>query len=198
MINLPKKIGDKYVKLDKNGKPEYGFEVKYNKIITKFVNFTNSTPKVIILPIVNDKYVPTDERCLDSDLYHIGDYVDGNVEVANNCFKGIKNLKIVVPYNTSIMLNKDCFDKGTDIEFILPVNMSIKQVFRSYDNGVQYEKENWTLLADKRLKKDMGSWRNAYSIKNFSKEYNIDVNFKVNNEYYVENGQVIKNAKERE
>lgn len=192
MINLPKKIGENYVKFDKNGKPEYGFEVKYNKIITKFVNFTNKTPKVIILPIINYKYVPTDERCLDSDLYHVGDYVNGNVEIAEECFKGIMNAKIVVPNNTSIMLNDGCFEKGANIEFILPINMGIKQVFRNYNCGGFYEKENWTLLADKRLKKDMGSWRNAYSIKNFSNECNVDVILNVNKEYCVDNGNIVK------
>ncbi|MBO5394284.1 MAG: hypothetical protein J6A28_00035 [Clostridia bacterium] len=157
MINLPKKFGDMYVKFDKSsGKPLYGFTVKGNTI-EKFINFSDSLPQSITLPILNENaYVPAENEYLNFDSLdgtyknitpQHKEYIQGNIQIASGCFKGIAKVNIVVAQNTSIKLLKDSFDKDAKINLILPQQMTVKRV-----DSHRKESLWWLLIAKKNLR----------------------------------------------
>ena len=166
-MELPKKCGSVYIKFDKEKNPEYGFIVdeEYGtKRIRKFLIMTNKNINTIILPnLVHESIVSAKEikSCTDeltskhnNRFDKFERYVFGEVEICENCFKGIKKAKIVIPFNGSIMIDYGSFDNNAQIEFVTDQNLSLKHVYRIIDTIVGYEHENWTLVADKSLKFD--------------------------------------------
>ena len=79
------------------------------------------------------------------------DYITGRVKICDGCFSGIEKARIVVPFESSIMLDWDSFDRDAEIEFVLRKNLTLKQIFRRFDAGYDYEHENWTLVGDKKI-----------------------------------------------
>lgn len=153
--DLPIKCEETYMKINKQGFPEYGFKVKRGCIREFF--YYGETPKEIILPVIEGIVATKDDGFDIGGLEYKNDinlqqYVEGNVKIGEHCFRGIKEATIVVPNNNSYKLVDGCFDKGAKIIFKLPKNMGLKQVCKTYDAGSSYECESSTVLADKRLK----------------------------------------------
>ena len=191
-LNLPKKCGEMYVAFDENNNPLYGFRVRGYKecIIEEFVRLSDELPEFIVLPKLNkNAFVP--EEADEFDLSKLGvfrgeDYVKGNIKLCNRCFKGIKNAKIVLPYNTSVMLDWGCFDDGAEIEFVVPENIGLKQVYRTFDTGFDYEHEYWTILCDKRIVCEIGGYGDSYCTSEYTIDYNPFNKFKISEDYQVD------------
>ena len=174
-MNLPKRCGKMFVKFDEKGELEYGFEVKGNEIV-KFIPLKDGEINTIILPPL----VENDEFSLSSvdinsphkaTLYFqkriMEDYVKGRVRVCNGCFKGLKKARIVVPFENSVMLDWGSFDSDAKVELVIYKSLTLKQIGRVFDTGLDYERENWTLIADKKIRGhfgDNGLMRDDYSI----------------------------------
>jgi len=192
MSYLPKKCGEMYIKFNKNGTPQYGFKVNeignskyYSKEIKiiEFINLTDEIPKQIVLPAFDHKHVPTsDEELNFVNWYDDKNYFKGLVRVCDGCFKNIDEATIIVPNNTSIMLDWGCFKDNSKINFSLPKNMGIKHIFRGFSTSFDWEHEEWTLLADKRLNVNISDTSDSYTCQDFKTEFNRKVKFYVNNE----------------
>lgn len=180
-MNLPKRCGKMFVKFDDKGELEYGFEVKGNEIV-KFVPLKDGEIHTIILPpLVDNEEFPLSSVDMKSPhkatLYFqkrmMEDYVKGRVKLCAGCFKGMKKLRIVVPFENSVMLDWGCFESDAKIELVLPQNLTLKQIGRFFDAGYDYERENWTLIADKKIRGqfgDNGLMRDDYSICEYDPE----------------------------
>lgn len=193
-MNLPIKCGDMYIKFNNNGKPQYGFKVnKRNEVIQEFINLTDNTPKIIILPSLEPNFAVHPKG---NHLRMIGkfnpyrEYINGNIRINPQAFKGIAEATIVVPNDTSIMLDWGAFDDGANIDFILPKNMGIKQIFRAFSGVIAYEHENWTLLADRDLQVDIDTYSSSYDCMDYTPNMNKNVRFSINPDFYVENGEI--------
>lgn len=156
-MNLPRKCGNIYIKFDENNNPEYGFEVEdgYHdrKLIRKFIIMTDKPIDTIILPKFFEKGLDashiTNEDWNKRFYLLFERYATGEVKLCEDCFKGIKDAKIIVPFTGSIMIDYGSFDGDANIQFITNNNLRLKQVYRRFDSGFDYEHENWTLVADK-------------------------------------------------
>lgn len=188
-MNLPKQCGKMYIKFDKDNQPEYGFEVSYNEI-KKFVPLSDKEIHTIILPklVESSEFdmsnIDENSPCISS-LYFkkqiMKDYISGSVKISDTCFKGVKKCRIIVPFENSIMLDWGSFDENAEIELILPKNLTLKQIYRTFDTGFDYEHENWTVIADKKISGQFsfGAYgSDDYSIAEYAEE---DLDYKVAN-----------------
>ena len=163
-MNTPKKCGDMYIKYDENNNPEYGFLFSENQLV-KFVPLTNKPIHSIILPqmVKNETFdmADIDEDTQSKSLAYLyknilRTYITGSVQIKEDCFKGIKKARIIVPFENSIMLDWGCFDEDSNIELVLPKTLTLKQIYRTFDTGFDYEHENWTIIADKDIRGEFG------------------------------------------
>lgn len=188
-MELPIKCGKMYIKFDKNNHLEYGFEVKGNQI-KKFIPLTDNEIDSIVLPrLVDDNefdFSSIDENGHCKALIYnqkrkIRDYVTGSVKICDGCFDGLNKAKIIVPFENSIMLDWGSFEKNAEVELVIPDNLTLKQIYRRFDDGFDYERENWTLIADKKITGQFGF--DGYGKDDFSiLEYNEeDLDYKVAN-----------------
>ena len=107
------------------------------------------------------------------------------MRISPKAFKGIDKANIVIPFDTSVMLDWECFDDNSYIKFLIPDTMDLKQVNRMFDTGFDYERENWTLIADKRLHGCDDISGDSYSVGNYERSSNY-VNYTVNYIQYEE------------
>ncbi len=208
-----KKCGDLYVYFDENKNPLYSFEVDYNRI-KKFHLMSEKLPEEIILPkieISEDDYLKINNSCMlgandllkkykekkfiTSDCREILEkYATGAFKVATGCFAGIKKIKLVAPVNYSIMLDWGCFDYNAEIELVLPKDMTLKQVYRLFDTGFDYERENWTLISHKDFNYESESYC-GIRVVDFKPEYARNYKYKISKENIGRGGNQIKQKK---
>ena len=182
-MKLPKKCGNIYIMFDDKNQPLYGFEVYENKI-TKFIPLTDndSIYKCIVLPKIVESEKPEapnvdDEQSSESMKYWqkmaYCDYISGSVKIGVGCFEGIEKARIIVPFENSIMIDWGSFDEDAQVELVLAKNLALKQVYRMFDDGFDYQRENWTLVGDKSLAGEfsMGGFRSDhYSIADYDEK----------------------------
>lgn len=163
-MNLPRKCGQLYIKFDESNQPEYGFDVVGNQI-KKFISLTDNVVKSIILPKLVDDCTfdisSIDEKSsykllLYNQKIKMQNYVLGRVKICDGCFKGLKEAKIIVPFENSVMLDWGAFEENAKIELVIHKNLTLKQVYRRFDTGFDYEHENWTLIGDKKVSGQFG------------------------------------------
>lgn len=200
-MNLPRKCGNVYIKFDENNNPEYGFEIdsyRDKKYIKKFIIMTDNKIDTIIFPKLFEKGESIDAGHITqkdwSNRFFLSfeKYATGEVKLCSDCFKGIKNAKIIIPFTGSIMVDYGSFEKDANIEFITKSNLSLKQVYRRFDTGFDYEHENWTLIADKSFNFDGKICGDDYYVEDYNEE-NID--YKVAN-LKLKNAQFLKENKD--
>lgn len=183
-MNLPRKCGKMYIKFDENNQPEYGFEVLGNQI-KKFVALTDKEIVSIILPrLVDNKEFDiqsmdensSDKILLFAQKMKMQEYITGSVKICAGCFKGLNKLRIIVPFENSIMLDWGSFEQNAKVELVLPQNLTLKQIYRVFDTHYDYGRENWTLIGDKRISGQF-DWisfgQETFSISEYKKE-NLD------------------------
>ena len=190
-MNTPKKCGKMYIKFDDKNQPEYGFVVSGNRI-QKFIPLTDndSIYVSIILPKLIESAEP-EIKSIDESNPHksmlymqkqkLEDYVVGKVKICDGCFEGIKKARIIVPFENSIMLDWGSFDKDADIELVMSKNLDLKQIYRRFDTGYDYERENWTIIGDKNISGQFGNGTygsDQFSIVDYNEE---DLDYKVAN-----------------
>lgn len=187
IMDSPQKHEKMYIKFDENKIPQYGFEVDGRRII-RFAPLTNKKIETIFLPkIVEDNVfvLPNiDEKNPNKySLYfakrNMRDYITGSVKIRDGCFKGLKNARIVVPFENSVMLDWGSFDDSASIELVLPNSLALKQIYRMFDTGFDYEHENWTLIGDKTIPGQFGFGgydKEDYSIMDYNE---ADLDYKV-------------------
>lgn len=193
-INLPVKQGDLYVKYDANNIPEYAFKVKYDKHITEFINMKETKPNYIVLPKLNtDAYTPSmaDQYVYLNDNFDNSNYLEGNIRICKNCFKGVKDAKIIVPQNTSVVFEKKCFDKKAKVEIIAPKNLELKQMVLRFDPMIKNGYDTWTMLCDNNVFIKDSYVNGRYFACNFEKDFS-PINFEMSKEYTFENDQVLE------
>ena len=201
-FDLPKKCGDMYIVFDKKKNPLYGFKLTgyRDSIIAEFVRLTEKLPEFIVLPKINEKaFVPEKEEEFDfSNLntFLCEGYVKGNLILCSKSFKGIDKAKIVLPFNTSVMLDWGCFDDGAKIEFIVPENIGLKQIYRTFDTGFDYQHENWPILCDKRIVCEIGAYGDSHTAGEYTKECNPYNSYKISEDYCVdvENEEIVETS----
>lgn len=192
-MKLPKKCGDMYIMFDDNNQPEYGFlcEQNYDTYsIKKFVNLKQDAPEFIVLPKLNEDTLYLDsksEKEADIANFNFYDfpYITGLITIEPKAFKGVNDADIVIPFNTSVALDWNCFDDNSNITFLLPDSMNLKQIYRRFDTGYDYESEHWTLIADKKLNGSNYENRDSYSVSDYDND-NKYVNYSVNHERFKE------------
>ena len=181
---LPKKNGELFIQYDNNGLPIYAFKVtiKSELLIEKFYNLTDEKIDTIVLPNLfkynsnpfnwftpdesNPKMFDLNNYC--GNIYGAY-YIKGQVRILENCFKGLRDVKIVCPYSDhSIAFNGKAFDEYANIELTLPTGVSLKRISgHLYKGGDSNEHLSWFLIADERLH---GSGRNRTTISSFECE----------------------------
>lgn len=191
-MNLPEKNGQMYIKVDENGKNEYGYIVN-NRIIQSVVNLRNDN-KVIdefVLPDfgydknetfyggtvnkaellkIKEHFAKNDSRGYRYDMVR---YLEGSVKIAEDSFKFCKNiaknLKIVVPGDYSIRIDYGAFEDKTKCNFILKNDMDLFTVHNNFDDGFEYVHDYWRLIAHKELEdmEEFGGMRESYSFRKF-------------------------------
>lgn len=201
-MNLPVKHRSVYTSFDENDKLINIFKVKDDRVIEEFINISEDTSSIIILPALDNQEAehPSQEELTITSTSHIyQQYLHGNVEIGENAFTGIKKATIVVPNKTSIYINWNSFDEGAIIDFITPPNMSLKEIShinRSRGYGDEYQISSWILLADRNLEVDYSTNFKCYN----SEEYNDDthperVQLSINQQFCVVNGEIIDISK---
>lgn len=187
-----------YVMFDESGNQEYGFIVEEGMgwprkqfRIKEFIKMCDKDINTIVLPkLVNDEEIRYEENKYDFkklDNFTIGslynNYVDGRVMLSCGCFKNVKNATIVVPFNSSVMIDSGSFDKDANIELILHKDLDLKIVRKTFDMVVDYGFEIFTLIGDKKLKGNFAFGKDDYDVADYNYEKNyynhIVANFKV-------------------
>ena len=157
-MNTPKKFGNVYVKLKDEYTPEYFFQTANGSKIGRFMPMKNKDVHDIILPQLQDvetampkisKYA--DGACLYDSKKIVENYILGRAKICEDCFDGIKKLRITVPFESSIKLEQGCFDKDADVELVLHKNLTLKEVQRVHYTGFDYKIESWLLICDKKI-----------------------------------------------
>lgn len=46
--------------------------------------------------------------------------------------------------------------QNAKLEIVIPNNLTLKQTYRRFDDGFDYERENWALIADKKITRQFG------------------------------------------
>lgn len=159
------KCGDLYIKFDDQGVPEYGFEVRGAQI-RKFYNLKNDKePKKIILPpvsIARLKSVLDDETLKDIEqeikergttIYTpaIARYIEGYVDIADECFCDLRDKEIIIKTNYPIAFGNEAFNNCQNISFVLPNNQIIYNAHETHNGAFDYEHFDWYLIGSKNL-----------------------------------------------
>ncbi len=186
IMKCPVKCGKMYIKFDDDNQPEYGFEVG-RFVINKFFPLCDKSISKIILPQISNSTIyagirKNEIKELEEEYNNImkAEYAAGELRIAKGCFSGIKNAKIIIPFENSIMLDWGAFDKDAQIELVLPKAMSIKQVFRRFDNGFDYENECWLVVANKKFNESFGNLNDNFLVEEFEQDklkQNFNLNF---------------------
>lgn len=151
-----------YIKFDDNNNPEYAFDVEGNEI-KKFFPLTDKKISYIVLPeinkatelsVYNASGLRGDQLGQERDqLINFLSYLHGDIRICRECFKGVKDATIVVPFSNSVKLDKDTFDRDASIRFALPENTTIREILSEpiavFEACDEYEK--WALICDKRI-----------------------------------------------
>ena len=205
-MNLPRKCGKMYIMFDDNNQPEYGFEVVGNKI-KKFIPLTDKEIVSIVLPklVENNEF---DISSIDEKSHYkamlyfqkteMREYITGCVKICDGCFDGLKKAKIIVPFENSIMLDWGSFEQDADVELVMSPNLTLKQIYRRFDTGFDYERENWTIVGDKKISGQFGFGKDEFSILNFNEkdlDYKV-ANFTVNHSFLEDKNKSIENGEE--
>ena len=157
MMRTPKRCGGMYIMFDENSVPLYGFKVKKTNdccYLENFVLLSNKRIDKIVLPKVVAS-MPYDNDMKNGKAFN---YLKGALRIKSNCFKGIKEAKIYVPFDNSIMMCYGAFDDEAKIDFVTKSNLTLFNVYHRYDAGWDYNEETWTIIGDKNLSdKDFGN-----------------------------------------
>ena len=176
-MDLPQKYGRTYIKFDDFKHPEYVFQISRGKVV-KYIPLSENNDK-IILPQLAESIVftlPKNDMNAKGDFSEFNDkkvlqnYVYGRMRIGEGGFSGVKKASIIIPFESSILLEKGCFDKDAEIEFCLNENLALKQVQRIYYTGYDYRTESWPLICDKKFsgQYSMGGFGyDQYVIKDF-------------------------------
>ena len=202
-MNLPKKCGDIYIKFDDKNNPEYGFQVDERfrkKYVRQFIVMTDKKIDTIILPNLVDaeKAIPakhiSQKDWLDTFYLLFKNYASGEVELCEKCFKSVKNARIILPYFGSTMIDYGCFGEDAKIEFVTNKDLTLKQVYRTFDTGVDYAHENWTLIADKSFNFDDKIGGDEFCVRDYDEAL---VEYRVANLKLTHGNCITQNAAER-
>lgn len=146
------RCGDLYIYFDENNISSYAFKVNLDfNIIESFINLRDKMPAEIFLPNINDQSYIVENNIFTKDFKKASQYLKGNIIVGDNCFKGIKKLKIIVPFNFSVSFDLKAFDKDAVIEISTLANMGLIKVNYTFQTAVDEENECWILLGQKNL-----------------------------------------------
>ena len=146
------RCGDLYIYFDENNISSYAFKVNLDfNIIESFINLRDKMPAEIFLPNINDQSYIVENNIFTKDFKKASQYLKGNIIVGDNCFKGIKKLKIIVPFNFSVSFDLKAFDKDAVIEISTLANMGLIKVNYTFQTAVDEENESWILLGQKNL-----------------------------------------------
>lgn len=146
------RCGDLYIYFDENNISSYAFKVNLDfNIIESFINLRDKMPAEIFLPNINDQSYIAENNIFTKDFKKASQYLKGNIIVGDNCFKGIKKLKIIVPFNFSVSFDLKAFDKDAVIEISTLANMGLIKVEYTFQTAVDEENECWILLGQKNL-----------------------------------------------
>lgn len=181
-MNLPKMCRENtYIQYGNDGNPEYVVlcEKKGSRVsIQKVIPLRDNVEEVILPRVVADKAfaMPINVGKQNEALaYYEADkasnYAKGIVRIKNSCFEGMGDVKVVVPFRNSIVLENKAFDTNSNIEFVLPSGMALRNVTREY--GARYKGyEDWVVIANKELKGEI-DFSGAYLPEVFTaKEFN--------------------------
>ncbi len=161
-----------FIKFTKDGQPEYGFTYDaYHRTLKRYYNLHDDPTLADLLAPVKRIELPTwhvdvdnqkmlaaladyatpksDADSIDRTLAEqaLENYAQGGMKIADGCFKGLKELQLVVPGNYSVMLDWGCFDDDAKVELVLSPAMDLKQIGRTFDTGYDYAHEHWPLIA---------------------------------------------------
>ena len=146
------RCGDLYIYFDENNISSYAFKVNLDfNIIESFINLKDKMPAEIFLPNINGQSYIVENNIFTKDFKKASQYLKGNIIVGDNCFKGIKKLKIIVPFNFSVSFDLKAFDKDAVIEISTLANMGLIKVEYTFQTAVDEENECWILLGQKNL-----------------------------------------------
>lgn len=146
------RCGDLYIYFDENNISSYAFKVNLDfNIIESFINLRDKMPAEIFLPNINGQSYIVENNIFTKDFKKASQYLKGNIIVGDNCFKGIKKLKIIVPFNFSVSFDLKAFDKDAVIEISTLANMGLIKVNYTFQTAVDEENECWILLGQKNL-----------------------------------------------
>lgn len=146
------RCGDLYIYFDENNISSYAFKVNLDfNIIESFINLRDKMPAEIFLPNINGQSYIVENNIFTKDFKKASQYLKGNIIVGDNCFKEIKKLKIIVPFNFSVSFDLKAFDKDAVIEISTLANMGLIKVDYTFQTAVDEENECWILLGQKNL-----------------------------------------------
>lgn len=146
------RCGDLYIYFDENNISSYAFKVNLDfNIIESFINLRDKMPAEIFLPNINEQSYIVENNIFTKDFKKASQYLKGNIIIGDNCFKGIKKLKIIVPFNFSVSFDLKAFDKDAVIEIYTLANMGLIKVNYTFQTAVDEENECWILLGQKNL-----------------------------------------------
>lgn len=187
-----RKCGQMWIKFDENNEPEYGFQVNGRKI-ERFLNLSDKEVNKVILPDIceEEPYTPEDlkfivEHLNDSNYFlnsknSLQSYLKGQIRISPGCFNGsFKNaeqpIKIIVPFEHSLLIDHGAFDDDTKPKFILKKGMQIFKVNRRFDTYFDYEYEFWPLIARKEIKDlNLTEYHEDYSVSEFEPDQYCDI-----------------------
>lgn len=157
------KCGSLYIKFGDDGHPDYGFSVDGTSI-REFHNLRNdSEPKEIMLPPIVTKRL---ERFLDDeflkymkenrskdliDKYSLSldTYLKGYVDIGENCFRNLKDKKIIITTDYPIRFEDGAFFRCENISFALPKNQMLYNVHECWNGYFDYEHSDWNFIGHK-------------------------------------------------
>lgn len=189
MIRAPRKYNNAYVQVDNKGEPLYGLTEIGNKLIKLYPCAKDI--KYVVLPeygeINLDRYDIGESWMNDKELK----YVRGQIVLADGCFEGMKDFKLVLPARTSVKIETLAFDSDANVQLILPENYELKTIVETHDKNIgniSFPK-HYTLIADKNVKVMTFGKPNVMSEK-FDSDY-LCGNVSVNQEIFVRNGEFV-------
>lgn len=157
-----------YINFDKDGKPEYVVLCNGGKnrcLIEKVIPLKEDLKTVVLPKLVKDVsfYIPIDTNNEAVDYYakdQASMYAKGTVCIGKDCFEGLDDIKIVVPFRNSLKVDSGAFDRNANVEFVIPEGHSIKSLTREYGSKFKGY-DDWTVIADDKLKGSI-DWSSGY------------------------------------
>lgn len=189
MIRAPKKYNNAYVQVDNLGSPLYGLTEVGNKIVKLYP--CKKEIKFVVLPEYGEFQL---------DRYDIGDcwknetefkYVKGQIVIANGCFEGMKDFKLILPAKTSVKIEPRAFDSDANVQLILPENYGLHTITETYEETDKKEasQKRYTLIADKHIK--IATFGDPCVMSaNFNPNF-LAGNVSVNKDIFIRNGEFV-------